>query len=88
MQPIFQISIDTGKIRDIWKEANVSPIKRKEEASDPFNYRPISLTCVLCKIEEHFVAPSMAERLTELDIFYEMQHGFLEKRSCETRLIQ
>ena len=47
LQLIFQRSIDTGKVPDIWKEANVSPIYKKGDKSDPSNYRPISLTCVL-----------------------------------------
>ena len=87
LQLIFQRSIDTGKIPDIWKEANVSSIYKKGEKSDPSNYRPISLTCVLCKILEHIVASSLVKHFTELVIFYEMQHGFREKRSCETQLI-
>ena len=33
------------------------------------------------------VASSLAKHFTELDIFYEMQHGFLEKKSCDTQLI-
>ena len=80
LQLIFQRSIDTGKIPDIWKEG---------EKSGPSNYRPISLTCVLCKFLEHIVASSLGKHLTELDIlvFYEIQHGFREKRSCETQLI-
>ena len=60
---------------------------KKTKKSDPSNYRPISLTCVLCKFLEHIVASSLAKHFTELDIFYEMQHGFREKRSCETILI-
>ena len=87
LQVIFQRSIDTGKIPDIRKEANVSPIYKKGDKSDPSNYRPISLTCVLCKILEHIVASSLVKHFAELDIFYEMQHGFREKRSCETQLI-
>ena len=76
LQLIFQRSIDTGKIPDIWKEANVSPIYKKGEESEPSDYRPISLTCVLCKIFESSVASSLAKHFTELVIFYEMQHGF------------
>ena len=47
----------------------------------------ISLTCVLCKVLEHIVASIMAKHFTEMDILYDLQHGFLEKRSCETQLI-
>ena len=60
LQLIFQRSSDTGKLPDICKEANVSPIFKKVEKSDPPNYRPISLTCVLCKVLEHIVASSVA----------------------------
>ena len=79
---IFQRSIDTGKTPDIWKEVNVSPIYKKVEKSDPSNYRPVSLTCVLCKILKHIVASSLVKHFT-----YEMQHGFRKKKSCETQLI-
>ena len=33
------------------------------------------------------VASSMAKHFTELDILYDLQHGFREKRSCEAQLI-
>ena len=87
LQLIFQRSLDTGKLPDIWKEANVSPIFKKGEKSDPSNYRPISLTCVLCNVLEHIVASGVAKHFTELDILYDLQYGFREKRSCETQLI-
>ena len=53
----------------------------------PFSKRPISLTCVLCKVLEHIVASSLSKHFTELNIHYELQHGFRERRSCETQLI-
>ena len=87
LQLIFQRSIDTGKIPDIWKEENISPIYKKAKKSHPSNNRPASLTCVLCKILEHIVASSLVKHFTELNIFCEMQHGFREKRSCDSQLI-
>ena len=78
LQVIFQKSLDSGKLPYIWKEANVSPIFKTRDKSDPANYRPISLTCVLCKVLEHIVA------LANSNILFELQHGFREKRSCET----
>ena len=60
---------------------------KKGERSNPANYRPISLTCTLCKTLEHIVASSITKHLSKLNIFYELQHGFREKRSCESQLL-
>ena len=60
---------------------------KKGERSNPANCRPISLTCILCKTLEHLVASSITKHLSKLNIFYELQHGFREKRSCEFQLL-
>ena len=87
LQVIFQKSLDSGKLPHIWKEANVSSIFKKGDKSDPANYHPISLTCVFCKVLEHIVASNLTKHLTNSDILFELQHGFREKRSCETQLV-
>ena len=87
LRVIFQRSINQGKLPNIWKDANVSPVLKKGDKSEPSNYRPISLTCVLCKVLEHIVASSLFRHFTDLNILYELQHGFRERRSCETQLI-
>ena len=52
-----------------------------------YSITSISLTCVLCNVLEYIVASSMAKHFTELNILYDLQHGFREKRSCEMQLI-
>ena len=52
---LFQSSLNTGSIPQIWKHAHVAPIFKKGDRSAPVNYRPISLTCVCCKLLEHLV---------------------------------
>ena len=47
IQLIFERSLATGEVPSDWTKANVSPIFKKGDKSDPANYRPISLTCVL-----------------------------------------
>ena len=84
---MYQKSLDTGKLPSIWKEANVSPIFKKGDKTDPANYRPISLTCVLCKVLEHVVASGISKHFTDQNILFELQHGFRGKRSCEIHLI-
>ncbi len=84
---IYQKSYDTGELPDDWKKANVVAIYKKGKNSDPSNYRPISLTCVSCKIMEHIVASSIMKHAKRHNILYDLQHGFRDKRSCETQFV-
>ena len=52
---LFSSSFSCGDLPDIWKRAYVTPIFKKGQTCDPSNYRPISLTCVLCKIMEGII---------------------------------
>ena len=88
IQLIFERSLATGEVPSDWTKANVSPIFKKGDKSDPANYRPISLTCVLCKVMEHIIASNLTKHLNKHNILYDLQHGFRQKRSCETQLIQ
>ena len=49
---IYECSFETKQLPDDWKSANISAIYKKGCKSDAVNYRPISLTCVVCKILE------------------------------------
>ena len=60
----------------------VSHLSLKGDKSDHAKYRPISLTCVLCKVLEYVVTSNLANS----NILFELHHGFREKRSCETQL--
>ena len=52
---LFQQSIDTGEIPKEWSLANICPLFKKSDRSLACNYRPVSLTCVPCKLLEHIV---------------------------------
>ena len=88
IQLIFERSLATGEEPSDWTKTNVSPIFKKGDKSDPANYRPISLTCVLCKVMEHTIASNLTKHLNKHNILYDLQHGLRQKRSCETQLIQ
>lgn len=49
---IFQESVNTGQIPKVWKDARVTPLFKKGQKSDPGNYRPVSLTSIVCKCFE------------------------------------
>ena len=64
----------------------VTPVFKKGDKSQAVNYRPISLTCILCKVLEHIMASQIVKHMNEHSLLYDLQHGFREKRSCETQL--
>ena len=65
----------------------VSPVYKKECRSNPANYSPVSLTCILCKILEHIINRHILDHLDEHRILVDAQHGFRKRRFCETQLI-
>ena len=87
LQVLFERSLQSGAVPLIWNSANVSPIFKKGEKSTAANYRPISLTCILCKVMEHIIASNVVKHLDSNGLMYDLQHGFRERRSCETQLI-
>ena len=84
---IFQQSYDTGTIPSDWSKGLVTAIHKKDARSNPANYRPISLTCVCCKLMEHIMLSHISKHLSINDIIINHQHGFRQKFSCETQLI-
>ena len=50
---LYQASINQGRVPNEWKKAQVVPVYKKGGRSLVSNYRPILLTCVLCKTLEH-----------------------------------
>ena len=45
------VAINQGSVPCDWTKANVTPLSKKGDRSNPGNYRPISLTCVASKVE-------------------------------------
>ena len=87
LQAIYQQSLDTGNVPSIWKQANVAAIFKKGDKHLASNYRPVSLTCVSCKVLEHIVFRAMMDHVDLHKILVHYQHGFRSKHSCETQLI-
>ena len=50
LQIIFEQSLQSGKLPADWCRAFVTPIFKQGDKSSAANYRPISLTCILCKL--------------------------------------
>ena len=84
---LFNRTLEEGKLPDDWKTAEVTAIFKKGSKNDPGNYRPVSLTCVVCKVLETIIRDSIVNHFQDNDLYSKCQHGFRKKRSCMTQLL-
>ncbi|MCG7866607.1 MAG: reverse transcriptase family protein, partial [Candidatus Thiodiazotropha taylori] len=84
---IFNKCLEEGEVPEDWRRANVTAIFKKGEKYEPSNYRPVSLTSLCCKLQEHILVSNIMDHLDKHTILTDCQHGFRSRRSCETQLI-
>ena len=70
-----------------WKEANIIPLFKKGSRNKSENYRPVSLTSVICKLLERLIKDHMVDFLVKHKLLNSSQHGFLKARSCLTNML-
>jgi hypothetical protein len=85
---IFKKSLATSLVPHQWLTANVSPLFKKGSRPEASNYRPVSLTSVLCKILEKFIRNIIMTHMYENELLSEHQHGFVRNKSCTTNLLE
>jgi hypothetical protein len=75
---LSNMSLKEGKIPELWKEARLTMIPKGggKSASDPANYRPISLLSCLGKLIERVVAQRLKRFLEAADRLAKHQSGF------------
>ena len=76
---LFQTSLDTGEIPKEWSLANICPHYKKGDRALACNYRPVSLTCVPCKLLEHIVCSNIMAYLDEYKLLSDRQHAFRKR---------
>ena len=83
---LFNFSIRSGKIPQLWKEANISPICKKDDPSIVSNYRSISLLNTLGKVLEKNVHKHVFSFFRDNSIISTLQSGFVPGDSTVTQL--
>ena len=85
---IFRSSLSSGMIPEKWKWAHITPVFKKGSKHDKENYRPISLTSVICRLLERIIKNEIVKHLDANELFSNDQYGFRAKRSCVTQLLE
>jgi len=68
--------MNNGTLTFDWKRATVIPFHKGGDRSLVTNYRPVSLTLVVCKQMEHVIASYLRHVWDKNDRLYEGQNGF------------
>ena len=84
---IFNRSLDQGYFPSSWKEANVTPIYKKDDKSLPSNYRPISLLSQSAKVMERCVHKYLYNYVISNHILTLLQSGFVHGDSTTYQLL-
>ena len=84
---LFEKSLKTGTLPSEWTKTQVCPLYKKGDKTDPANYRPISLTCILCKVMEHVIASNISRHITQHNILYEYNTAFVKNAFVKPSLL-
>ena len=84
---LFQKSLSEGNLPEVWNKGNITPIHKKGPRNEAGNYRPVSLTSVVCKLLESIIRDHMLNYFNNT-VITEFQHGFVRGRSCLTNLLE
>lgn len=83
----FQQSLREDLVQDDWRIATVWHIHKSGNKQSVENYRPVSLTSIVCKLLEHIIHNTVSKFLDEHNTFTQHQHGFRKGFSTVTQLI-
>jgi len=74
-------------IPNTWKITNAVPVFKKGDRKLSSNYRPISLTPVICELLELVITDKVFDYLLRNNLLTNQRHGFVPRRSCVTQLL-
>ena len=90
VEPLLHIinrSITSGIFPNIWKVGCITPLYKDGDATNPANYRPISILPCLGKLLERIIHTQLYAYLTKSGIITHEQSGFRKGHSTGTCLI-
>lgn len=85
---IFNYSLQNGCFPSVWKMANILPIPKVKNPSEPKDYRPVSILCVMGKALEKVVHKQVCDYLNKNSLFSKFQSGYRPNHSTVTALVR
>ena len=83
----FNKSLTSKASPSVWKKARVGAIYKTKNTNLAGNYKPLSLTSIVCKLMETVVRDHVVECMKSENLFLNRQYGFISGRSTTLQLI-
>ena len=87
LKQIFEISLKLGRLPEDWRSSIITALHKKGSKANVANYRPISLTCIACKILESIIRDHVMSHFKINELFSSKQYGFIKGRSTTLQLL-
>ena len=85
---IFIASYYAGSVPLQWKMSFIKPIYKKGDCSSFKNYRPVSITCVICRVIKAIIKDIMVKYLKDNKLLSTCQHGFRKHHSTGLQILE
>ena len=88
LQILFNTSLRTMQVPAEWKTAAITPVYKKGNKASCDNYRPVSLTSIVCKLLEKIIRDKIMGYLRKYELLSNKQYGFIPGRSTTLQLLK
>ena len=88
LQIFFSSTNAESELPEDWKEARVTALFKKGDKKKVENYRPVSLTCIACKVLESIIRDDIISHMTSNNLISDRQYGFVKGRSTSLQLLK
>lgn len=85
---IFNHSMKTGTLPEVWKMAIIRPICKVNNPMSPADTRPITINSVMLKIMVYILNAQLKLFIESNDILSPLQSGFRNHHSCTTAMVK
>ena len=87
LSDLFNAYLIKGQVPALWKQANVTPIHKKNDSSDITNYTPILLLSTVGKVLDKIVHKYVFNFLMDHEVITIFQSGFISGDSTVNQLV-